>query len=215
MSMRHALTAFAFIILMPAMCRAQNLFQLGVATGLSHNFVSGKYIVQDKPATGANATIKLALNLKRWQVGAGVEIGSVKGMLNSPDVLPSGDTFYVAPVTGRKRIASPYMAPYILVNYKKNITDKLYAYAGVIAGRITTNNDLVPTGTVNGNLFGLNGGVVLKLNNMLSIEASQGWRYMNVAVKTYTTKLAYEKVNNAYSMHSFPLQVGVRIQFVN
>lgn len=213
--MRHALTAFALIILMPAMCRAQNHFQLGVATGLSPYFVSGKYIAQDKPATGTNATVKLVANFKHWQVGAGVEIGSVKGMLHSPDVLQSGNTFYVAPVTGRKRIASPYIAPYILVNYKKNFTDKFYAYAGVLAGRITTNNDLVPTGTANGNLFGLNGGVVLKLNSILSIEASQGWRYMNVAVKSNITKLAYEKVNNAYSMHSFPLQVGVRIQFVN
>lgn len=214
--MRTFLNTIAILILFPLACHAQSLIQLGANVGMSSSKISGFQLSQKGMATGIMGSVKLLADFKHWQVGACVELSSIKGDIYAPTAYRMAPGEYlILQGTRYNDIANPMIAPQLFVNYKLKLGKKLYCYAGGLFGLPTAKNDFVIRGSIDGYMVGLNAGAVYDLNETISLDVNHGWRYADFKTKPEIIQSYIDGLPNSFRIHSFPLQVGIRVRFAN
>ena len=230
---------YFFVLLltvMPALLYAQPNIQIGitgganVTTGLkqvvpynSFPFNNNGISFNHNLATGGGGTIKGLIDLRHWQFGIGVEVGTIKGALvrgqsTKEDIhrtLEYSSTYNFA-FTSRdalygQKIAQPYFIPHLLANYKINFSRSTYMYVGAVGGYMSANSQITWDGKASGLLAGANLGMVFKLTDNIGIDVFGSWRKTWVRKNNYTTSDAesyYNDTEISPSYHGTIIPVG-------
>lgn len=128
-------------------------------------------------AFGANGSLKALYNIRKWQFGAGIETGTLNGDVYRTLKDPyTGYSTHHRFVSKDEKVAAPYFAPHLLVNYKAKLPGSIYMYFGAMGGRISTKNTMTWNGKGSGWMAGANIGVVIKINKLISLDIYEGWR---------------------------------------
>ena len=190
--------ALLFLSISPVFTNAQHSFgygepvskmSIGFGTGFGTGLASSEQIKTAGAGLAANGNLRLIYNMRKWQVGVGIDCGAVtKGSIER-DVTEvevwNGDTTRINKTDGETaQFATPYYSPQIFVNYKINLPGDLYFYTGGIVGytfsqhgfNIKPRDNTTKHRKVNGLMVGANLGLVIRLNDFVSIEMSESWR---------------------------------------
>lgn len=174
-------------------------------------------------ALGANGNLKALYNTRKWQFGAGIETGTLNGDVYRTLINP-GSGYYAGGriVSTDEKVAAPYVAPHLLVNYKAKFPGGVYMYFGAMGGRMSTKNTMTWDGKGSGWMAGANIGVVIKINKLISLDIYEGWRQGWIKSEpdiygTFDQSRKYENYYYYYPLNKFNLSffntnIGLRIK---
>lgn len=178
-----------FLALVPMCVSAQNYFDLYIGVGLGTAYAGGAQMRTTAPAIGASATMKAMLDTRKWQFGAGADIGamspaSIERDLTIVTIHNNIETKNAVTRSEDAQFATPYYSPYALAHYKLNIGDRFYFYGGGVLGYTFTRQgfDMKPDGAntyfrnVHGVMTGANLGLSINFGGRVSLDLSENWR---------------------------------------
>lgn len=184
-----------FFLLLPLKALTQPSYELGLTGGFSDvlslkNTHENTYLYSHKrpvshyKAYGFNGTLKILLDIHKWQFGFGAETGGLSGTV-ARDIGFKRDIEENFQYHLRidkdveledQKIAAPYITPHIFVHMKFNFSDHVYMYAGPIGGRMFSKNELSWNGQSAGWVAGGNLGIAVRLNDRIILDLSEGYR---------------------------------------
>lgn len=213
---------FLLMGLLPFSLSAQNSFDIVAVGGVNMAFpiLNGGASVVDGVCFGYNGQAQFMLNAEKWQVGAGIEVGSLKGTARRKAI--DRTTHYGYTNTRsypNQPIAAPYYAPQLFVNYKAWLSSNTYLYVGCTGGYMLTGNGLAYDGKGSGWTVGPGVGLAIKITDAISIDISEGWKYAWIRnknapdfyfdpYKNYTDPVFVP--DNEYNFSFFTTSVGIR-----
>lgn len=200
-------------------------FHIGLTGGIntSFTFIQGNSGVgYEGLALGINGGLKVLYNTRKWQLGAGIETGTLNGdtyrSLIDPNTRQSGGRF----LSADEKAAGPYFSPHLLVNYKAKFPGGIYMYFGAMGGRMFTKNTMTWDGKGSGWMAGANIGVVIKINKLISLDIYEGWRqgWIRNEPTTYGVFDTSRKYNdyyyyspiNKFNLSFFNTNIGLRFK---
>lgn len=179
----------SFIVVLPFFASAQNSIDLVLGAGLGTAYASNPKLQTTSAAIGANGTIKAMWDTRKWQLGAGIDVGAmshgrVERQLTFYTEVNNQVVSYSTSGAEDVQFATPYYSPHAIVNYKLNIPDKLYFYGGGVLGYTFTRHrfDTSPSmanafsRNVRGMMTGANLGLVIHFGGRVSLDLSENWR---------------------------------------
>ncbi len=132
---------------------------------------------------GYNASAKALIDFRAVQLGVCLEGGSMGGALHRviayKEEIDANQPYpivtYRAEIEDQK-IAALYITPAFFFHFKANFSDRVYLYFGPTSGRFFSKEDMSWNGKSSGWLAGGNLGLVIKVNDRISIDIAEGWR---------------------------------------
>ncbi|MBZ0097613.1 MAG: hypothetical protein K8F30_00935, partial [Taibaiella sp.] len=234
------LTCF-IIALVPTCVSAQNYFDIYLGSGLASAYAGGPQVRTTAGAIGVNASMKAMLDIHNWQFGAGADIGamtpgSIERDLTIVTVHNDVETRQAVTREEDAQFAAPYYSPYALINYKLNVTDRLFFYGGGVLGYTFTRQgfDMKPDGAntyfrnVHGMMTGANLGLSINFGGRASLDLSENWRmsFLNepspggyraleesnrIGAANYVQYFDAASLVTEYKLHVFHTSIAVRI----
>lgn len=204
---------------------AQPTFRLIINGGAMRTFLSSSDdMLQYNPWYTSVFHGRVVCNTGHLQVGAGVFSGGIDRQVvrDSGMIFPTTSVKYqptsyrrYGPKNNAVSFAWPFISPYVLVNYRRDINKWIEAYGGATAGVFFAKSNVYETEwtkTRNATL-GLNAGVQFKITRLLSIDVAANW---------FTTKQNPKQKNDAskafedydsYRLNMIPLTAGLSMKF--
>lgn len=234
---------YLIIAMLPACVLAQNSVDFVLGAGLSTGYAGGAQMRPSGAALGANGTLKTMWNARKWQFGAGVDVGIMSpGSVEREAIViieHNNDVTRVDEIWSEdSHFATPYYAPHVLVNYKLNVGELLYFYGGGVLGYTFTRQgfDMKPDRAntyyrnVRGLMTGANLGLVIQLGDRLSLDLSENWRMSFLKEPDPAGYIALAKAKRTgaanhleyfddaslvteYNLHIFLTNIGLRFRF--
>ncbi|MCB0699857.1 MAG: hypothetical protein H6551_13605 [Chitinophagales bacterium] len=193
------------LTLLPVSLLAQPKISVGLSGGFNSSFSKINYTQNiaggtgfagdDAKFKGMNIAINVAVDVSILQVGAGVEIGSLKGDMirqtvdtnyayasNNPLVLSQAPRFGYRATD--EKIAAPYITPNMFVNLKRDLAaDLITLYGGAMFGYMLSSNNINYGGKGNGIMAGANLGLMVNITNKISVGVHEELRIASVGSK--------------------------------
>lgn len=231
--MRTLLITTIAVILMHVPAQAQTTFQVKAVAGVSGaQLLPADEYIEHRSALGISATVEALIEIKQLQLGAGVETGTISGLVYQQFLYYNSTAGGVDNigygVETVEDIAGPFYAPHLVANYRLDVWDKVDLYAGGAGGLMYGNSSLVSAegaaagvmkGQVRGLYMGINAGALIRLGNHVDLDLSESWRYCNLEPLAdpvypefpYGTGALYPAT--AYALHYINTSIGLRIKF--
>lgn len=200
-----------FVLLSLTTNAQQQRIQASFLGGYSFNKIEGTpHLEPLHKIRSGNFSTRLMLNYKYIQGGAGFEIGRIRGWL--VDTLNPQRLQKIPP-----DIAAPYIMTFLFINGKLNIDEeRLYLYAGPMAGRVTTNDNYTHSKYNKGWVYGGHVGAVFNLSKVVSIDVLYNLRFYTIDDSNPPVLNPYSgPFFKEYSMRMNNIQAGLRIRFRN
>lgn len=218
---RHTVIVVLLTVFFSHNTSAKVGFQFGLTGGFSAANTSKEANVSrvaGKSLLGYNAGVKALLDYRWVQFGLGVETGSIYGHMERYALVSFGlHTPVFSMRNDKASLLGFYTNPYLLVNFKKNIGQTSYLYAGGVAGLMSGSSD-ISLGRYNSAVFGANLGWVMKLTDNIGIEVSEGWRRVGVYYDELKPEFEYypqkgESNRSGAVVNYFSTNIGLRLSF--
>lgn len=231
-----------FILAMVPICvSAQNYFDLYLGAGLTSSYAGGPQVRTTMAAIGVNASVKAMLDIRKWQLGAGADIGTmtpgrIERDLTIVTVHNDVETRQTETREEDAQFAAPYYSPYAFANYKLNVTDRFFFYGGGVLGYTFTRQgfDMKPDGAntyfrnVHGVMTGASLGLSFNFGGRTSLDLSENWRmsFLNepspggyraleqskrTGAANYVQYFDPASLVTEYKLHTFHTSIAVRI----
>lgn len=209
--MQFRILAF-ILLLLPSVCPAQTI-QMNVSSGYTQAKLKAQHCLPAK-GRGSAGNLGLILDFKHFQTGLGVEVGHISGfLLDSTRSNVYVQNIYYTPSTSLD-VLLPYYWLHLHANAKLPIiTDRLYLYAGPLAGRLIGNTKYTDAGLHIGWKLGGQAGIVVNVSDGLGIELSHSMRFFTIKDQDFPMSSYSDITFESISVRSSHTRVGIRVRF--